>query len=122
MISASHFVRSTLAFRRNPGASPTELKEFQDAQLRRLNVAQREAGFPEIQAFVSGMIETEARTFRELRDGWDDRLFCPETGSGLVPYVPGLLPGGKCGVVALAGSREEAEALYQQAGTAVQTA
>jgi phenylacetate-CoA ligase len=36
MISASHFVRSTLAFCRHPGASPAELKEFQDAQLRRL--------------------------------------------------------------------------------------
>ena len=36
MISASHFVRTTLAFRRHPGASTTELKEFQDAQLRRL--------------------------------------------------------------------------------------
>jgi phenylacetate-CoA ligase len=36
MISASHFVRTTLAFRRNPGASRAELKEFQDAQLRRL--------------------------------------------------------------------------------------
>jgi phenylacetate-CoA ligase len=36
MISASHFIRTSLAFRRNPGASPAELKEFQDAQLRRL--------------------------------------------------------------------------------------
>jgi phenylacetate-CoA ligase len=36
MISASHFVRTTLAFRRNPGSSRAELKEFQDAQLRRL--------------------------------------------------------------------------------------
>lgn len=88
---------------------------------RRLNVAQREAGFPEIRAFVSGMIETEARTFRELCDNWDDRLFCPYTGTGLVPYVPGLLPHGKCGVVALAATREDAEALYQEAGTAAET-
>jgi hypothetical protein len=88
---------------------------------RRLNVAQREAGLPEIGAFVSGMIETEAQTFSELRDSWDDRLFCRYTGSGLVPYVPGLLPHGKCGVVALAGTREEAEALYQEAGTMAQT-
>lgn len=89
---------------------------------RRLNVAQREAGLPEIRAFVSGMIDTEVRTFSELRDSWDDRLFCPYTGSGLVPYVPGLLPHGKCGVVALAGSRDEAEALYYEAGTAAQLA
>jgi hypothetical protein len=85
---------------------------------RRLNVVQREAGLPEIGAFVSGMIEVEARTFSELRDSWDDRLFSPYTGSGLIPYVPGLLPHGKCGVVALAATREEAEALYQEAGAA----
>ncbi len=89
---------------------------------RRLNVAQREAGFPEIRAFVSGTIQTEARTFSELRDGWDDRLFCPSTGSGLVPYMPGFLPHGKCGVVALGGTRAEAEALYREAGVAAQLA
>lgn len=89
---------------------------------RRLNVAQREAGFPEIRAFVSGMIETDARTFSELRDSWDDRLFCPCTGTGLVPWVPGLLSHGKCGVVALAGTREEAEVLYSEAGIAAQAA
>ena len=88
---------------------------------RRLNVTQREAGFPEIRAFVSGMIEIEARTFSELRESWCDHLFCPYTGSGLVPYVTGLLPYGKCGVVALAATREEAEDLYQEAGTAAQT-
>jgi hypothetical protein len=87
---------------------------------RRLNVAQREAGLPEIRAFVSGMIETEARTFSELRESWDDSLFCRYTGSGLVPYVPGLLPHGKCGVVALATTREEAEELFQEAGSAAQ--
>jgi hypothetical protein len=89
---------------------------------RRLNVAQREAGFPEIRAFVSGVIETEARTFGELHDSWNDHLFCPYTGSGLVPYVPGLLPHGKCGVVALAGTREEAEELYQAAAAVAQIA
>jgi phenylacetate-CoA ligase len=36
MISASHFARTALAFRRHPGGSSAELKEFQDAQLRRL--------------------------------------------------------------------------------------
>jgi hypothetical protein len=85
---------------------------------RRLNVAQREAGLPEIRAFVTGMIEVEARTFSELRASWNDRLFCPYTGSGLIPYVPGLLPHGKCGIVALAATREEAEMLYREAGAA----
>jgi hypothetical protein len=83
---------------------------------RRLNVSQREAGFPEIQAFTSGTIRTEARTFVELREMWDDRLFCRETGTGLIPYVPGLLRFGKCGVVAVATSREQADELYDEAG------
>jgi Pre ATP-grasp domain len=87
---------------------------------RRLNVSQREAGYPEIAAFASGTVEVEAGSFRELREMWDEQLFCPERGSGLVPYMPGLLQHGKCGVVALAGTREEAEELYQQAsGSAV---
>jgi hypothetical protein len=83
---------------------------------RRLNVSQREAGYPEVEAFTSGTIRTEARTFAELREIWDDRLFSPETGTGLVPYIPGLLRFGKCAVVALAASREHADELYQEAG------
>ena len=89
---------------------------------RRLNLAQREAGFPEIKAFVSGTVELEARTYGELREMWNDRLFCPEQGAGLVPYMPGLLRHGKCGVVALAPTREEADDLYQGAGAAAQAA
>ena len=86
---------------------------------RRLNVSQREAGYPEIGAFASGTVEAEARSFGELREMWDEQLFCPERGSGLVPYMPGLLRYGKCGVVALAGTREEAEELYQQANSSL---
>jgi hypothetical protein len=52
---------------------------------------------------------------------WNERLFCPQRGTGLVPYMPGLLRHGKCGVVALAGSREEAEQLYQQAAASPAT-
>ncbi len=88
---------------------------------RRLNVAQREAGFPEVRAFTSGTIETEARTFTELRDVWEDRLFCPETGTGLVPSAPGMLRVGKCGVVALATTPQEADELYQDASAAMAT-
>jgi len=83
---------------------------------RRLNVSQREAGYPEVQAFTSGTIHTEARSFAELREIWGDRLFSTETGTGLVPYIPGLLRFGKCAVVALAASREHADELYEEAG------
>ncbi len=86
---------------------------------RRLNVAQREAGYPEVRAFASGTVESNAGTFAELREMWDEQLFCAKRGTGLVPYMPGLLRHGKCGVVALAGSREEAESLYQQATTSL---
>jgi hypothetical protein len=88
---------------------------------RRLNVAQREAGYPEVRAFASGTVESEAGSFAELRHMWNERLFCPQRGTGLVPYMPGLLRHGKCGVVALAGSREKAEQLYQQAAASPAT-
>ena len=82
---------------------------------RRLNVAQREAAYPEVRAFVSGTVESDAGSFAALREMWDEHLFCAKRGTGLVPYMPGLLRHGKCGVVALAGPRQEAEQLYQQA-------
>jgi hypothetical protein len=84
--------------------------------MRRLNVSQREAGYPAITAFTSGTIKTEAATFEELEDIWGDALFSPERGSGLIPYVTGHLRHGKCSVVALAATREEADELYQEAG------
>jgi hypothetical protein len=84
--------------------------------MRRLNVSQREAGSPAITAFTSGTIKTEAETFDELEDIWGDAVFSPERGSGLIPYVTGQLRHGKCSVVALAATREEADELYQEAG------
>jgi hypothetical protein len=83
---------------------------------RRLNAAQREASRPEIAAFVSGTIETSAGSFAELRDALDGLLFSPERGEGLVPYVTGCLPYGKCSMVALAASASEALELFDEAG------
>lgn len=83
-----------------------------------LNAAQREAALPEIGAFISGAIETRAGSFAELRDSIDDLLFSPERGAGLVPYVTGCLPYGKCGVVALAASSPEAGDLFREAEAA----
>jgi hypothetical protein len=84
----------------------------------RLNAFQRKAARPEISAFVSGTLETRAGSFAELRDSIDDLLFSPERGTGVVPYVTGCLPYGKCGVVALAGSAPEANELFHEAGAA----
>lgn len=84
----------------------------------RLNAAQRDAALPEIGGFVSGSIETVASSFAELRDSIDDLLFSPERGSGLIPYVTGGLPYGKCGIVALAASSDEAGELFHEAGAA----
>jgi biotin carboxylase len=83
---------------------------------RRLNAAQRAASRPEIAAFVSGTIETDAGSFAELRDSLDGLLFSPERGEGLVPYVTGCLPHGKCSMVALAASPTEAFELFDEAG------
>lgn len=83
-----------------------------------LNAAQRGAALPEIGAFVSGTLETGAGSFAALRDSIDGLLFSPERGAGLVPYVTGCLPYGKCGVVALAASSTEAGELFREAGAA----
>jgi hypothetical protein len=83
-----------------------------------MNAVQREAAFPEIGAFVSGTIKTSAGSCAELRDSMDGLLFSPERGVGLVPYVTGCLPYGKCGVVALAESSLEADELFREAGAA----
>ena len=80
----------------------------------RLNAVQREAGLPEIGAFVSGTIETRANSFAELRDSIDGLLFSTERGEGLVPYVTGCLPYGKCGMVAVAESSSEADELFRE--------
>lgn len=80
----------------------------------RLNRTQREAGLPEARGFVSGVVETEARSFAELRDLWGGDLFSPDRGTGLIPYVPGFLPYGKVGLVALAATLQEAKRLYSE--------
>jgi hypothetical protein len=80
----------------------------------RLNAVQREVGLPEIGAFVSGTIQTRANSFAELRDSIDGLLFSSERGEGLVPYVTGCLPYGKCGMVALAESFSEADELFRE--------
>ena len=95
--------------RTNGASYPLRLRQ-------RLNVSQREAGFPAITAFTSGTIKTEAASFDELQDIWGDALFSPERGTGLIPYVTGLLRHGKCSVVALAATPGEADELYEEAG------
>lgn len=80
----------------------------------RLNRTQREVGLPEARGFVSGVVETEARSFAELRDLWDGDLFSRDRGAGLIPYVTGFLPYGKVGLVALAATLQEARRLYSE--------
>lgn len=83
-----------------------------------LNAAQRAAGLPETGAFVSGTLETRAGSFAALRESIHGLLFSRGRGAGLVPYVTGCLPYGKCGVVALAASFSEADELFREAGAA----
>jgi hypothetical protein len=80
----------------------------------RLNDTQREAGLPEARGFVSGVVETEACSFAELRDLWEGDLFSRSRGTGLIPYITGLLPYGKVGLVALAPTLQEAKRLYHE--------
>ncbi|MEA2722255.1 MAG: hypothetical protein QOH59_26 [Gemmatimonadales bacterium] len=86
--------------------------------MARLNTIQRDAGLPEIGAFVSGNVVTPADSFAALRELLDDLLFSPGRSSGLVPYVTGCLPYGKCGMVAFAPCPVEADELFREAGAA----
>lgn len=70
-------------------------------------------------AFVSGTVATGLETFAAVREALQDLLFSREQGSGVLPCATGLLEYGKCGVIALAHSREEATELYAAAESAM---
>lgn len=88
----------------------------------RLNAVRHAAGRPPINAFASGTIETRAACFGRLREALGDLLFTHERGTGIVPYLTGWLSRGCCGVIALAGGREEALALHAEAQAAMEAA
>jgi hypothetical protein len=88
----------------------------------RLNAAAARAGRPEAPAFVSGTIETRARSFARVRAAIGHLLFDPERGTGVVPYATGCLEHGQCPLVALAGSRLRAAELYGAARARLEAA
>lgn len=88
----------------------------------RLNAVRHAAGRAPIGAFASGTIEARAEGFGQLREALGDLLFTHERGAGIVPYLTGWLPRGRCGVVALAAGREEALALHAEAQAAMEAA
>jgi Pre ATP-grasp domain len=90
--------------------------------IRRLGTIRRQDGRVEVGAFASGTIKTEARTFGQLREQLGDLLWLPDGEAGLVPYVTGGLPYGKCGVVALATTAVEAAELLAEADSAMDRA
>ena len=71
-------------------------------------------------AFVSGNVRTGASGFSQVRSALGTLLFDPERGSGVVPYATGGLAGGRCALVALAGSRLRAAELYGAARARVE--
>lgn len=85
--------------------------------MRRLSGVRRQHGNPEVGAFASGTIKTGARTFAQLREQLGDLLWSPERAAGLVPYVTGGLPNGKCGIIALATTATEAAELLEEANS-----
>jgi hypothetical protein len=78
----------------------------------RLNATAGRAGRPQALAFVSGMVETRARSFAQVRAAVGHLLFDPDRGTGVIPYATGCLEHGQCALVALAGSRLRAAELY----------
>jgi biotin carboxylase len=73
-------------------------------------------------AFVSGTIPTQAGSFVEVCELLPHLLYSRERGSGILPYAPGCLEYGKCGVIALAPSRGEAAELFAEAELSLGTA
>lgn len=62
-------------------------------------------------AFVSATLPTDARSFLDVRRMVGPELYRPGRDRGIVPYLMGALRYGRCGFIALARSRAEAEAL-----------
>ncbi len=88
----------------------------------RLNATARRAGRPLAPAFVSGTVDTRARTFARVRTAMGHLLFDPGRGTGVVPYATGCLEHGQCALVALAGSRLRAAELYGAARARLEAA
>jgi hypothetical protein len=88
----------------------------------RLNQAAARSGRPPAPAFVSGTVDTRARTFARVRAAIGHLLFDPDRGTGVLPYATGCLEHGKCALVALAGSRLRAAELYGAAQARLEAA
>ena len=88
----------------------------------RLNAAADGAGRPLAPAFVSGTVDTRARSFARVKAAIGHLLFDSDRGTGVVPYATGCLDHGKCALVALAGSRLRAAELYGAAQARLEAA
>jgi hypothetical protein len=88
----------------------------------RLNAAADQAGRPQAPAFVSGTVETKARSFARVKWAIGHLLYDPDRGTGVVPYATGCLEHGKCSLVALARSRLRAAELYGAAQARLEAA
>jgi hypothetical protein len=88
----------------------------------RLNASASRAGRPQAPAFVSGMVDTRARSFARVRAAVGHLLFDPDRGTGVVPYATGCLEHGQCALVALGPSRFRAAELYGAARARLEAA
>jgi hypothetical protein len=83
------------------------------ALARRLDAAQERRGAPRIRAFVSGSEPGPPCSVAELFRRCEHLFFDRYRGRGVIPYGPGYLAHGQIHAVVFAGSRDEAEALYE---------
>jgi hypothetical protein len=88
----------------------------------RLNQTAARSGRPQAPAFVSGTVDTRARSFARVKAAIGHLLFDPDRGTGVLPYATGCLDHGKCALVALAGSRLRAAELYGAAQARLEAA
>jgi hypothetical protein len=73
-------------------------------------------------AFVSGTFDLDVSSFEELQSMLSDILYTSDRSAGIIPYATGCLRQGKCPVIALAPSREEAAELMDLARQLVEDA
>jgi Pre ATP-grasp domain len=88
----------------------------------RLNETAERSGRPQAPAFVSGTVDTRARSFARVRAAVGHLLFDPDRGTDVLPYATGCLDHGKCALVALAGSRLRAAEIYGAAQARLEAA
>ncbi|MEW6442900.1 MAG: hypothetical protein AB1640_18345 [bacterium] len=109
--SPAHFL-AEINPRMNGSVYPKALMEY-------LNVLQRKADRPPVEAFLSVNMKTRARSFASLHESCGRLFFDPAKGSGFVPFNTGCLKLGKFAAALFGKSRHQVAGIYQELATSL---